>query len=283
MASVETIVQTGAKPVFVDIEPADVHDRRRQDSKPNHSDNQSHPAHPPVWPNGEERRHLRNRLRKQGLIVLEDAAQALGCDYNGRPAGQFGLRRRVQLLRDQEPRRRRRRGMIVTNDDGVAEACRSIRVHGMGRERYYYDHLGYTARMDEVQAAVLRVKLTGCPRGTTAGRDRRHLQRNARRLRRNPPSHLRRQQQHLAPVLDPPRPKRRPASFPQGAGGRLDDLLPGPDPLPRAVQEVCGFLASNRACGQRDIKPADPPPSLGRAGEVCSGQCPELHRPKSCC
>lgn len=50
--------------------------------------------------------------------------------------------------------------MIVTNDDAVNEACRSIRVHGMGRERYYYDHLGYTARMDEVQAAVLRVKLT---------------------------------------------------------------------------------------------------------------------------
>ena len=50
-------------------------------------------------------------------------------------------------------------GMILTDDDGTAERCKSIRVHGMGRERYYYDHVGYTSRMDEVQAAFMRVKL----------------------------------------------------------------------------------------------------------------------------
>jgi len=48
--------------------------------------------------------------------------------------------------------------MIVTNDDDIAEKARSMRIHGMGRERYYYDHLGYTSRMHEIQAAVLHVK-----------------------------------------------------------------------------------------------------------------------------
>src|SRR5205814_1152047 len=51
-------------------------------------------------------------------------------------------------------------GLILTNDDDVAEKCRSMRIHGMGRERYYYDYLGYASRIDEIQAAVLSVKLT---------------------------------------------------------------------------------------------------------------------------
>ena len=50
--------------------------------------------------------------------------------------------------------------MILTNDGEVDETCRSLRVHGMGRQRYYYDHIGYTSRMDEIQAAFLRIKLT---------------------------------------------------------------------------------------------------------------------------
>ena len=50
--------------------------------------------------------------------------------------------------------------MIITNSDEINEKARAIRVHGMGRERYYYDYIGYTSRMDEIQAAVLRVKLT---------------------------------------------------------------------------------------------------------------------------
>jgi dTDP-4-amino-4,6-dideoxygalactose transaminase len=49
--------------------------------------------------------------------------------------------------------------MIITNDAEYADRCRSIRVHGMGRERYYYDYLGYTGRLDEMQCAVLRVKM----------------------------------------------------------------------------------------------------------------------------
>ena len=49
--------------------------------------------------------------------------------------------------------------MILTNRDDVAEKARAMRVHGMGRERYYYDYVGYTSRMDEFQAGVLRVKL----------------------------------------------------------------------------------------------------------------------------
>ena len=51
-------------------------------------------------------------------------------------------------------------GMILTNDDEVARRSISLRIHGMGRERYYYDEVGYTSRMAEIQAAVLVAKIT---------------------------------------------------------------------------------------------------------------------------
>jgi dTDP-4-amino-4,6-dideoxygalactose transaminase len=49
--------------------------------------------------------------------------------------------------------------MILTNSDEIAEKSRSLRIHGMARERYYYDDIGYTSRMAEIQAAVLACKL----------------------------------------------------------------------------------------------------------------------------
>jgi dTDP-4-amino-4,6-dideoxygalactose transaminase len=48
--------------------------------------------------------------------------------------------------------------MVLTNDDFIADECRSLRVHGMARQQYLYDHIGHTSRLDEIQAAVLRCK-----------------------------------------------------------------------------------------------------------------------------
>lgn len=159
VASVETIVQTGAKPVFIDIDP------RTFMMDPAKIEAAITPRTKAILPI-----HLFGQMAdvdaidavacKNNLIVLEDAAQALGCTYKGKPAGHFGVAAGFSFYVTKNLGAAGDAGMIVTNDDGIAERCRSIRVHGMGRERYYYDYLGYTARMDEVQAAVLRVKLT---------------------------------------------------------------------------------------------------------------------------
>lgn len=159
VASVETIVQTGARPVFVDIDPKTFQmDPGKIESAITARTKALLPIHlfgqicdmPAIMPIAE----------KHGLLVLEDAAQAIGAKQNGTPAGAFGLAAGFSFYVTKNLGAAGDAGLIVTNDDAIAEACRSIRVHGMGRERYYYDHIGYTSRMDEIQAAVLRVKLT---------------------------------------------------------------------------------------------------------------------------
>lgn len=158
VASVETILQTGAEPVFADIElnslqidPAAIEAAISPRTK----------AIMPV--------HLFGQMadvdsivaiaKAHNLMIIEDAAQAIGCTHNGVAAGNFGVGAGFSFYVTKNLGAAGDAGLITTNDDEIAQACRSIRVHGMGRERYYYDHLGYTSRMDEVQAAFLQVKL----------------------------------------------------------------------------------------------------------------------------
>lgn len=159
VASVETIVQTGAKPVFVDIDPETyMIDPAKIEAAITPRTKAILPIH--LFGQLCDVVAIGNIAKARNLIVLEDAAQAIGCTFNGTPAGNFGVSAGFSFYVTKNLGAAGDGGMIITNDDATAEACRSIRVHGMGRERYYYDHLGYTARLDEVQAAVLRVKLT---------------------------------------------------------------------------------------------------------------------------
>jgi dTDP-4-amino-4,6-dideoxygalactose transaminase len=158
VATAEVILQVGATPVFVDIEP----DTLQIDASKIDAAVTSHTkAIMPI--------HLFGQLcdvdgvmaaaNRHGLIVLEDAAQAIGSHKDGVYAGRFGIGAGFSFYVTKNLGAAGDGGLILTNDDGVAERCRSIRVHGMGRERYYYDNIGYTSRLGEIQAAVLRVKL----------------------------------------------------------------------------------------------------------------------------
>lgn len=167
VASVETILQAGAVPVFGDI------DGKSFQIDPKSIEAAITPRTKAILPV-----HLYGQMadvdaigdiaHRHGLIVLEDAAQAVGSRHNQVPAGNFGLGAGLSFYVTKNLGAAGDAGMIITNDDGMAERSRSIRVHGMGRERYYYDHLGYTSRLDEVQAAFLRVKLKALPRWTEA-------------------------------------------------------------------------------------------------------------------
>ena len=174
VASVETIVQTGAVPVFVDIDPATfMLDPAKIEAAITSKTKAILPIH--LFGQLFDVTAISAIAAKHGLIVLEDAAQAVESTFNGVSAGHFGQSAGFSFYVTKNLGAAGDGGMITTNDDEVNEKCRSIRVHGMGRERYYYDHLGYTARLDEIQAAVLTVKMTklgewGAKKLVTAGR-----------------------------------------------------------------------------------------------------------------
>jgi dTDP-4-amino-4,6-dideoxygalactose transaminase len=159
VASVETIVQTGAVPVFVEIDPDTLMIEPSVIAKAITSKTK---AIMPIHLFGQlcAIEDVNKIADEYGLTIIEDAAQAIGNHRNGEYAGAFGIAAGFSFYVTKNLGAAGDAGLILTNDDDMCERCRAIRVHGMARERYYYDYVGYTSRMDEVQAAVLRVKLT---------------------------------------------------------------------------------------------------------------------------
>ena len=163
VASTETIVQTGATPVFVDIDPI------TYCIDPALIERAITPRTKAIMPihlfgqlaNVERISKIANR---RNLTIIEDAAQAFDCTFEGKPAGNFGVAAAFSFYVTKNLGACGDGGLILTNDDEIAETCRSLRIHGMGRERYYYDHVGYTSRLSELNAAFMRVKL-GALRG----------------------------------------------------------------------------------------------------------------------
>jgi dTDP-4-amino-4,6-dideoxygalactose transaminase len=158
VASAETIVQAGATPVFVDIDPATyMIDPALIEAAITPKTKAIMPIH--LFGQLADAETVQEIADRHGLIVLEDAAQAIAARRNGKLSGQFGLAAGFSFYVTKNLGAAGDAGMILTNDPDFAERCRSIRIHGMGRERYYYDYVGYTSRLDEIQAAILRVKL----------------------------------------------------------------------------------------------------------------------------
>lgn len=159
VASLETIVQIGAIPVLVDIDPVTFNiNPTRIEAAITPKTKAIMPVH--LFGQLADVESIGRIANQHGLLVLEDAAQAIGNHHKGVYAGNFGIAAGISFYVTKNLGAAGDGGLILTNDDGVDEACRSYRVHGMGRERYYYDHVGYTSRMAEIQAAFLRIKLT---------------------------------------------------------------------------------------------------------------------------
>ena len=105
-----------------------------------------------------------------GLRVIEDAAQAFGARWNGRPAGSLGDAAAFSFYPTKNLSAFGDAGMITVSDPATLEHARALRNHGM-RQRYFHEEVGWNSRLDGIQAAVLEVKLRRLPAGNARRRE----------------------------------------------------------------------------------------------------------------
>jgi dTDP-4-amino-4,6-dideoxygalactose transaminase len=158
VATIETVVQLGAVPVLVDIDETTFNiDPTKIDAALTPRTKAILPIH--LFGQLADVRAIQAVAERHGLLVLEDSAQAVLNHHEGVYTGNWGHGAGLSFYVTKNLGAAGDGGMILTNDDEVARRSRSLRIHGMGRERYYYDDVGYTSRMAELQAAVLCAKL----------------------------------------------------------------------------------------------------------------------------
>ncbi|WP_231738018.1 DegT/DnrJ/EryC1/StrS family aminotransferase [Terracidiphilus gabretensis] len=160
-ASVSAILRAGAKPVLADIDPVTFNlDAGAAQVVLASKRGTSVKAILPVHIYGQcADWNAFNALRHgYGLKLIEDAAQAWGAEWKGVKAGGLGDAAAFSFYPTKNLSAAGDAGMVTTNSDELAERIRMLRQHGM-RRRYYHDEVGWNARMDGFQGAVLSVKL----------------------------------------------------------------------------------------------------------------------------
>lgn len=167
-ATPEAVVNAGAVPVFADIDPwthcvtaatvAPVITPRTRAIVPVH-----------IFGNPAPMDELLALARDHDLVVLEDAAQAAGARLGETRAGAFGQAATFSFYPGKNLGAFGDAGAIVTDDPEVARTARLLRAHGQD-ERWVHEEVGYNSRLDELQAAALRVLLRELPAWTTARR-----------------------------------------------------------------------------------------------------------------
>lgn len=150
IASANSIVYTGAKPVFVDIDPVTFNiDPNLIEAAITPHTKAIMPVH--LFGLTCDMSPIMEIANRHNLVILEDAAQSHGAKYFGQQAGSFGSG--AFSLYPTKNMTSAEGGMVTTNDSGIAESCRVIRQHGM-RRRYYHDELGFNFRMTDIHAAI---------------------------------------------------------------------------------------------------------------------------------
>lgn len=173
-ATAGTIARAGARPLFCDIEPASFNlspqavalfiaeQCERRDGSLVHTHTGARikglmPVH--LYGQTAEMTSLMNLAHQHGLKVIEDAAQAIGAaDSNQKRACSFGDVGCLSFFPTKNLGAFGDAGMCVTNDAALAERMDILRVHG-GKPKYYHSFIGGNFRIDELQAAVLNIKL----------------------------------------------------------------------------------------------------------------------------
>ncbi len=156
-ATAESISQVGAVPVFVDIDPETYNiDPALVEEKITPRTKAIVPVH--LYGQAADMGAIMTLAEKHGLKVVEDVAQAFGGEYQGSKLGSIGDSGAFSFFPSKNLGAFGDGGLITTNDDKVAETAHMLRVHGAKR-KYHNEMIGYNSRLDELQAAILRVKL----------------------------------------------------------------------------------------------------------------------------
>jgi len=152
------IARLGARPVFVDIDPrtynldvSRVADAITSDTKA------IIPVH--IYGQCAQMDPLLELGKRHGVAIVEDAAQAIGATDDERRAGSMGLMGCFSFYPTKNLGGAGDGGILTTNDDAIARRLRRLRTHG-GANEYQHEEIGINSRLDELQAAVLRVKLS---------------------------------------------------------------------------------------------------------------------------
>lgn len=165
-ATGDAILRAGATPVFVDIDPitynidpAKIREYLTQNSKLKTRNSTNVVGMIPVHLYGQpcNMDEIMEIAKEYNLFVLEDVAQAFGGVWNGKKLGAIGTAGTFSFFPSKNLGGFGDGGMVSTNDDELAALARMLLKHG-GKDKYNVDHIGYNARLDTLQAAILLAK-----------------------------------------------------------------------------------------------------------------------------
>jgi dTDP-4-amino-4,6-dideoxygalactose transaminase len=157
ISSVDAITRNGAKPVFVDVDPSTyVMDVSKIEAKISKRTKAIIPVH--LYGHPVDMDPLTEIAEKYGLYVIEDACQAHGAEYKQTKVGGISHAGCFSFYPTKNLGAYGDAGIVVTNDEKLANKLRKIRNYGQSK-KYYHDFVGVNSRLDEIQAALLRAKL----------------------------------------------------------------------------------------------------------------------------
>jgi dTDP-4-amino-4,6-dideoxygalactose transaminase len=157
MATAEAITYAGARPVFVDIDPMTYTiDVTKIEAAITPRTKAIIPVH--LFGQCADMDPILAIAKRHNLFVVEDGAQSQGATYNGRASGAMGHAGATSFYPGKNLGAWGEAGAITTNDPALRDRMQMFREHGQ-KKKYYHDVVGWNARMDGIQAAVLKVKL----------------------------------------------------------------------------------------------------------------------------
>lgn len=156
-STVDAIIKSGAKPIFVDIEPESYTiDPFKIEEKITSKTKAIMLVH--LYGHPADMNPILETAEKNNLLIIEDACQAHGAEYRGKKVGNIGYIGCFSFYPSKNLGAFGDAGMILTNNSELATKLKLYRNYGQ-RERYHHDFVGINSRMDEIQAAILRTKL----------------------------------------------------------------------------------------------------------------------------
>jgi dTDP-4-amino-4,6-dideoxygalactose transaminase len=157
IATATAILHVGATPIFVDVDPNTFNiDLNQVNTVITNKTRAIIPVH--IFGQAVNMPELCSLTKDKNIIIIEDCAQSFGAAINGKKTGTFGLIGTYSFYPSKTLGCYGDGGMVITNDDTIAKKISMLRSHG-SEVRYHHDMLGFNSRLDEIQAAILSVKL----------------------------------------------------------------------------------------------------------------------------